>query len=97
MLIFREDFYHGKGETHPSQVSLLEKGVGLYADFYDSKPIQVTDKNYSGSPYQLTLKEELFVLNERKFVAGLDITASELEKRSRKSKYTLKTCKNSYD
>ena len=84
-----EDFYHGKGETHPSQVSLLEKGVGVYADFYDSKPIQVTDKNYSGSPYQLTLKEELFVLNERKFVAGLDITASELEKRSRNTKILM--------
>ena len=80
-----ESFFHGKGETHPSQVSLLKKGVGVYADLYYSKTMEVTDKNYNGRPYQLILKDELFALNDRKYVAGVDITASELEKRSRKT------------
>ena len=80
-----EVFFHGKGETHPSQVSLLEKGVGVYADLYYWKTVQVTDKNYNGTPYQLILKDELFAMNERKYIAGVDIKASDLEKRSRKT------------
>ena len=65
-------FYHGRGETHPSQILLLEKGVGVYADLFDSKSIQVTNKNYDGRPYQLILKDKLFALNDRKYVAEVD-------------------------
>lgn len=74
-------FYHGRSSTHPAQTSLLEKGVGVYSQMYDSKPISVTNKDYIGKPYQLVLKNELFVDNSVTYVAGLDIKASELEKK----------------
>ena len=80
-----ENFYHGRGETHPSQILLLGKGVGAYSDLFGTRTVQVTNKNYDGKPYQLVLKDKLFALNDRKYVSGVDIKASELEKRSRRS------------
>ena len=39
-----ENFFHGKG-------SLLEKGVGVYANLFDTRTVQVTNKNHDAKPY----------------------------------------------
>ena len=56
--LFLERFYHGKGNTHPSQVDLLVKGIGVYADLWDQRTPTVTNKNHQGVGYQLVLKKE---------------------------------------
>ena len=93
---FMATFYHGKNPTHPSQVDLLEKGAGVYRQMYDLQPIAVTNKDYQGKPYLLVMKDELFVEPSTKYVAGLDIKSSELEKKSRRSKMLI-TGRNLYD
>ena len=84
--LWLERFYHGKGNTHPSQVDMLVKGIGFYADLFDSVTPTVTDKNHQGVGYQLILKNKFLPDSSKKYIAGVDILASELEKKSRSSK-----------
>ena len=84
--LFLERFYHGKGNTHPSQVDLLVKGVGVYAELWDQRTPTVTNKNHQGVGYQLVLKKKLIPDCSRDYIAGLDILISDLEKRGRSNK-----------
>ena len=84
--LFLERFYHGKGNTHPSQVDLLVKGIGVYADLWDQRTPTVTNKNHQGVGYQLVLKKKLLPDSSRNYIAGIDITLSDLETRGRSNK-----------
>ena len=84
--LFLERFYHGKGNTHPSQCDLLVRGVGVYADLWDQKVPTVVDKNHQGVGYQLVLKRKYIPDCKTDYIAGVDILLSELEKKTRSNK-----------
>ena len=84
------NFFHGKGNTHPSQIDLLVKGVGPYSYLFDTKTVPVTNKDSTlDTPYKLVLKEKLLPDTSRKYVAGKDFNCSQLEKKSRASKVLI--------
>ena len=79
---FMGNFYHGKGSTHPSQIDLLVKGVGAYSYLFDTITLPVTNKDTTQErPYKLVLKEKMLPDTSRKYVAGKDFTAADLEKK----------------
>ena len=78
------NFFHGKGNTHPSQIDLLVKGVQPYSYLYDTKTIPVTNKDSTQKKsYKLVLKEKMLPDTSRKYVAGKDFNASDLEKNNK--------------
>ena len=84
------NFFHGKCNTHPSQIDLLVKGVGPYSYLYDTNTLPVTNKDTTQEkPYKLVLKEKMLPDTSRKYVAGKDFNASDLEKKTRSNKVLI--------
>ena len=75
-----QNFYHGKGSTHPSQVDMLVKGVNAYSHLFDQVTPTVVSKNHQGVGYQLVLKSKLLRNITQDWIAGVDILGLDSEK-----------------
>ena len=78
------NFFHGQGNTYPSQIKLLVQASYTYFEMFDKNANQPTQKNKTMGDIKVhTLKKSLSIDNSRQYICGYDITALDLEKKNR--------------
>ena len=88
LYVAMSDLYHGKSPSIPSHIKLLADASFCFKDIYDKlEESNVTDKNSTESQQdrrnKKVLKPKLHQEKSKTFIAGIDITSSDLEKRNR--------------